>query len=200
MLEDRMQWKVLLGALVLLIASCAPPGSGVTTVFVARHAEKLNPDGHVAEEPLSPAGTARAKALRAMLERAGVTAIYSTDTVRTLGTAAPLAARLQLEPILYTDPEELGQLLLQSASGDVVLVVGHSNTIGPVATALGGEVPEETVGDYDNLLVISRSESAVNVMNLLSAFSGRTRIFHHVGSPCPIYYASSTCLWPCDGP
>ena len=59
-------------------------------VFVVRHAEKAS-DANEASVPLSPAGAARANRLAELLKDAGITAIYSTDTVRTQKTAEPLA-------------------------------------------------------------------------------------------------------------
>jgi hypothetical protein len=55
----------------------------VTTVIIVRHGEKQDPNSNLPTEPLSAAGQARAQALRETLLRAGITAVYSTDTTRT---------------------------------------------------------------------------------------------------------------------
>src|SRR5215813_7591388 len=65
-------------------------------VFVVRHAEKAS-DANEPSVPLSEAGTARAARLAALLKDAGVSAIYSTDAIRTRKTAEPLAAARKRE-------------------------------------------------------------------------------------------------------
>lgn len=137
-------------------------------VFVVRHAEKAS-DSNDPPVPLSAAGSERARRLASLLRDAGVSAIYSTDTVRTRETAEPLAKLLRLETRLYSatgsdgkvDPAPLVRRLASENSADVVLVVGHSNTIAPLLSALGAkETIEIGAGDYDNLfLLIPRSSS-----------------------------------------
>ena len=103
-------------------------------VFVVRHAEKAS-DANDASVPLSAAGTARAERLAALLKNSGVSAIYSTDTVRTRKTAEPLAAEKKLDVRIYnpTGPDgkvsltALAEKLKRENASDVVLVVGHSN-------------------------------------------------------------------------
>ena len=141
-----------------------PPA--VTTVIVVRHAEKQDPNSNAPTEPLSTAGKARAQKLRETLFRAGVTAIYSTDTVRTKGTVRPLADSFHLATEIYSDPAALAAAILLNHPGDVVLVAAHSDTVGPIANALGASVPVATISDFDNLYLVSRSGAAANVVNL----------------------------------
>ena len=77
---------------VVAVLLLAQPASAQRTVFVVRHAEKQS-ESNEPGVPLSEAGRARANRLAAYLKNAGVTAIYSTDFVRTLETAEPLAGR-----------------------------------------------------------------------------------------------------------
>lgn len=137
----------------------------VTTVLLVRHAEKQNPSSNDQAEPLSADGEARARELAETIYRSGVAEIYSTDFVRTLDTAQPLADSLNLQPILYDNPAQLANQILNDHAGDIVLVVGHSNTAGAVANALGANVPAQTIGDYDNLWVITVA-AQTNVVNL----------------------------------
>jgi broad specificity phosphatase PhoE len=131
-------------------------------VFAVRHAEKAS-DANEASVPLSTAGTDRARKLAAMLKDAGITAIYSTDTVRTKTTAEPLAAARKLSIQTYDFPvvdgkpnlSPLAEKLRRDHSQDVVLVVGHSNTIAPLLAALGCRESVSIAGDeYDNLFVV----------------------------------------------
>jgi len=76
-------------------ATRAEPGAA--TIFLVRHAEKVN----ASEDPrLSRAGKRRARALADLLEDAGIERIYSSDYRRCRDTANPLAARLEIPVFL----------------------------------------------------------------------------------------------------
>lgn len=145
-------------ALLLLAAALEAPAAPAA-VFLVRHAEKQT-ESNEREVPLSESGHARARHLAAMLRDAGIVAIYSTDTVRTLSTAEPLAKERHIRPILYdaSKPEALGALAARIAKEhptENVLVVGHSNTIAPLVKALGS-AEEISIGggDYDGLWIV----------------------------------------------
>src|ERR1700737_4024104 len=149
----------VLTILLLLLSSSA---LAQRAVFVVRHAEKAS-DANEPPVPLSAAGSERASRLASLLRDAGVSAIYSTDTVRTRETAEPLAKLLHLETRLYSatgsdgkvDAAPLARRLASENGADVVLVVGHSNTIAPLLSALGAkETVEIGSGDYDNLFLL----------------------------------------------
>ena len=141
-------------ALAALLAVVAPPAvSAQAAVFVVRHAEKVDES----KDPLlSAKGTARAQALARHLESAGVKAIYVTEYKRTGLTAAPLAAALGLKPIVVraADTPALVATIRKDNPADVVLVVGHSNTLPDILKGLGHPDPVE-IGDdeYDSLFV-----------------------------------------------
>jgi broad specificity phosphatase PhoE len=132
-------------------------------VFLVRHAERADGGAGVekmmtgtpADPPLSPAGEARAQKLAAMLADAGIRAIYATEFKRTLDTGKPLATKLKVplrqHPSMMA--ESLANRLRTEHAGDVVLVIGHSNTLPIVIKALGG--PDVTIPDreYDNLFI-----------------------------------------------
>ena len=131
-------------------------------VFIVRHAEKQT-EGNEKEVPLSAAGQARAKRIAEMLRDAGIVAVYSTDTVRTLSTAAPLAAMMKVQPILYAAAGADGKVDLKPLAEKIrayqgtrnVLVVGHSNTIAPLIEALGCSESVTVAGsEYDGLWVV----------------------------------------------
>ncbi|MEZ4422024.1 MAG: histidine phosphatase family protein [Gemmatimonadota bacterium] len=142
------------------------PAPASTTVFVVRHAEKIHPDSNGVEVPLSAEGAARAEALAHVLADAGVTAVYSTATTRTRATAGPLADRWGLAPTDYGNPAELAGALQHRNAGDAVLVSGHSNTVGPTVAALGAAVDPSTIGDYDNLYVVTLTPEGASAVNL----------------------------------
>lgn len=141
---------------VVLAAGWLVISWGNTTVVLVRHAEKL-PDGQ--DPGLSGEGRARAERLAQMLGRAGLDAIYVSEAKRTQETAAPLAAATGVEP--QPVPAEQGGSLLRRLKwrhrSDVVLVVGHSNTLPVVADGLGAPIGLVDESDYSGLWVISYS-------------------------------------------
>ena len=131
-------------------------------VFVVRHAEKER-EGSEKDIPLSKAGALRAERLAALLSSAGVTAVYSTDTVRARDTAAPLARALKLDIKTYDTHDAKGTMtaeplvarLKAEEKDGIVLAVGHSNTVPDVVKAYGhGEEIRIGPDDYGNLFVV----------------------------------------------
>ncbi len=124
-------------ATLLALADTTRP----VTVIVVRHAEKA---ALPANDPvLSPAGVERAFSLDSVLADAGVTAVITTPTTRTRATAAPVATRHAVTPLelpvrggIAAHAREVADSA--RARGGVVLVVGHSNTVGHIVEALGG--------------------------------------------------------------
>ncbi len=159
-----MNCSLILSLAFFLLFACGPPDSdatgtdaprAVTTFILVRHAEKGagdNPD-------LTTEGLARAARLRDRLTDKSIAHVYSTDTKRTLQTAAPTAEARGLTVSLY-NPEKLGQLarrLQKQHAGQTVLVVGHSNTTPALANLLAGKgnLSAFAESDYGNLLIIT---------------------------------------------
>lgn len=150
----------LFACTVLLACAARPPMTAMTetTEFViVRHAEKLGGTGP--DPALSGAGHARAAALARVLADAPLVAVYSTAYARTRQTATPAADAHGL-PVTTYDPREPADALarrLLAAHGDgTVLVVGHSNTVPAIASALCGcdvAAMEET--EYDRRVVVT---------------------------------------------
>lgn len=131
-----------------------------STVILVRHAER-------APEPprdpvLSDAGIRRSHDLAAALRYAGVTAIVSTQFQRTRLTAVPLAAALGIEPRIImagggatSHADSVASVVRAHGPGEVVLVVGHSNTIPAIVAALGGpRFPDYCENQYSDLVVM----------------------------------------------
>ena len=154
---------ILTGLTALILAACqTAPVASSGTAYLVRHAEKVIGDAVMKIEdprdpPLTEAGQARAEALADRLEASGITEIWSSDTTRTRDTAAPLAARLGAEVMLY-DPFDLEGFAAQLKANPAVsiLVVGHSNTTPQLAAALGAEPGDPIVEatEYDRLYII----------------------------------------------
>jgi broad specificity phosphatase PhoE len=134
-----------------------------TTMIFVRHAEKaLTP---VDNPALSPDGQLRARELARQLVDAdvvaGVDAIYSTDYRRTVQTAQPVADALNLEINLYDpDParnDDVLERILKAHKGQIILVVGHSDTLPGLIADLGASklVPPIAEFEYDNIYIVS---------------------------------------------
>lgn len=141
---------------VVLVGAWIVASWGSTTVVLVRHAEKME----VGEDPgLSEVGQAHAERLAEMLERAGIEAIYVSQARRTQETAAPVAAVTGIEPQVG-QADQHGKLLRRLKwrhRSEVVLVVGHSNTVPLIAGGLGAEIGLVDAEDYSGLWIISYS-------------------------------------------
>jgi phosphohistidine phosphatase SixA len=131
--------------------------SSSTTWLVVRHAER---EGDADE--LSAAGIERAELLQPLGQILNVVAIYSTDTARTRQTAEPLAKARKIEIQTYAEPSPEWLAEIQSRhKGEVVMIVGHSNTIGVIAGKLAGRKPFPIAHDeYDCLLIVTTNPVA----------------------------------------
>jgi broad specificity phosphatase PhoE len=149
--EWPLQFAVAAIALWLLVAPTVATAQGA--LFLVRHAERADT---TEDSPLSAAGHARAARLALILRDAGITRIYTTSRRRTVQTAAPLAAALNLTPseLPAADLDALITGLRTATPDDRVLVVGHSNTLPEILQRLGLTAPV-TIADaeYDNLFI-----------------------------------------------
>ena len=152
--------RIWRSALFLMLVVAAPVmAQSPTTVILVRHAEKGG-DPADRDPELNEAGRERARTLAHVLGEANVSAIYSTPFLRTRHTAQPLAELLGIEitvtPVSQTMTEDLVATLRNDHAGQVILVVGHSNTVPPIVNALGGGPFENLADDeYDDLFVVT---------------------------------------------
>lgn len=132
-----------------------------TTLIFVRHAEKMT---QPADNPgLTVAGTQRALALKRTLADIDVVAtldaVYSSPYRRTLDTARP-SARMSNVDVQSYDVNNLETEIVSIVDrhkGEIVLIVGHSNTIAPMIAELGGskKLPPIAESEYDNLYVVT---------------------------------------------
>lgn len=128
------------GLFTLIVAALAATATARADVYVMRHLD--TPAGE-RDPDLLPRGRQAAEALATRFGDAPPAAIFITDFRRTRQTVAPLAARLGLTPIIYDAMDVRALVARVRAIGTPVLIVGHSNTVGGIITALGGESPGE---------------------------------------------------------
>jgi len=153
-------------ALMTMVAMTWPArASAQKLVFLVRHAERA--DAGMAPQtdpPLSTAGQARAQKLAALLADAGVTSIVTTELVRTQQTAQPLATKIGVAPetVAADNPAGVVATLKISHGNEIVLVVGHSDTLPAILKAYGKA--DVAIGDseYDNLFIIVPATGTVS--------------------------------------
>ena len=91
-----------------------------------------------------------------MLAGTGVKAIFTSDALRTQQTAEPLASQLHITPVILTADatDALVEKLRKLGPDDVVLVVGHSNTIPGIVMKLGGLTPPIADAEFDRIAIV----------------------------------------------
>lgn len=151
---------------MLLLLVCAPALHAQTqpvTIILVRHGEKMAQP--VDNPPLTAEGQLRAEELARVVRDAGVTAIYSTPYLRTMNTAKVVADALKLSitetPIPGRSVAAYADSVVARAKrdGGVILVVGHSNTMGAVIKSLGApEIGEITDPEHDHLFIVTVQE------------------------------------------
>jgi 2,3-bisphosphoglycerate-dependent phosphoglycerate mutase len=151
---------VLVAALVLGLAVWWWGTADCTTVIVIRHAEKAL--GSVTDPPLTEAGQARAELLARMFgdaKPAGrIDAIYVTPALRNRLTAAPLAARLGLTPVVVSsDSKDLARRALREHEGGRVLVIGHADSVPQIVADLSGNnnIPEMSAAEFGTMYIVT---------------------------------------------
>jgi len=152
------------------------PPAGSTTIILVRHAEKAAEPA--SDPPLTPVGVARAEALAQFVKDAGIRAVVSTQYARTRATGAPTASALGLTPEVLDarlTAAATRDSILAHHRGQVVLLVGHSNTLPALVEAFGATRPADICdAGYDNAFVVTVPAS------------GPTSMVHlHFGAPAP---------------
>ena len=154
----RIQIMVIYTAIAVGLAWFFESQATTTMIFV-RHAEKaLMP---IDDPGLSAEGKLRAAELARQLVDAdvvaGIDAIYSTDTRRTIDTAQPVADALGLEISTYEnqeDDEPVVDAMVNAHKGKIILVVGHSNTLPTMIAALGASKKVPPIAEFEYVISI----------------------------------------------
>jgi broad specificity phosphatase PhoE len=146
-----MKSFLITSCLLFLLSSCN------TTIYLVRHAEKQTNSGNMMSNnpDLTTEGRIRADVLADSLTGKKISAVYSTNFLRTIHTADPTARIKMRDVTIYSDGNKLlDSLITRKKKG--FLVVGHSNTIPAMLEHIGlhpsmHEIPEN---DFDNLFVV----------------------------------------------
>jgi broad specificity phosphatase PhoE len=141
--------------LLLVAAACMlpPVPQPGPDFYVMRH---LDTAEGASDPDLTPAGQRRAQLLADFFTGEPPAVIFVTDTKRARQTAAPLAAKLSLTPVVY-DPRNTPALIAEILkSPNPALIIGHSNTVPDIVAALGGARPAPlTHQDFGDIWHIS---------------------------------------------
>jgi phosphohistidine phosphatase SixA len=155
-------------ALALLLPS-ALAAQSPTVVIVVRHAEKGTTPAN--DPPLTDAGTARAKALAAVLADANVQAVITTQFARTKDTGRPTAeakgAPMEVVAAGGAVPAHAKAVAeaVRKHAGKTILVVGHSNTVSQIVEALGGPVAKDLCdSEYSSIWTVVLDGRTVRVV------------------------------------
>ena len=150
-----LKMKMWIAAVLL---AWLPSVVSAATIIVVRHAEF---NGAMSADPsLNAAGKQRAELLARMLADAGIRRIYVATLRRTQETAAPLAEKLHLTPVVIAQDDTNGLLkqLRSLAEGETVLVVGRASTVPLIVKGLGaGDAPAMSDAEFDRMTVITTS-------------------------------------------
>jgi broad specificity phosphatase PhoE len=158
-----------LAIVALTFAACAAQAQ--QSVILVRHAELDDAPGVDAKRiSISGTGELRAQRLAQLLAQANVAAVYATDFARTQETAAPAAKAAGHEVTVLSkgDANDFVARMRRDNAQQVVLVVGHTDTIPGIIKALGH--PDDIKidsKDYGNIFIVTpKSEGAPGFLRL----------------------------------
>jgi phosphohistidine phosphatase SixA len=153
--------STLAALLLLALSACAyiAPRQPASTFYVMRH---LHTPAGATDPDLTEEGRRNAELLAGFFTANPPASIFVSNTKRAQQTAAPLAVRLGITPIVY-DPADtaglIGEVMKEPAP---VLIVGHSNTVPDIVQALGGTRPDAlTHADFGDVWTISGARRTV---------------------------------------
>ncbi len=171
--------KIILLSLLVL---CAVPTASAqnaddtqkkATLIFIRHAEKA--DDGTRNPPLSKVGEERAKRIVNWLKKtySKVDAVYSTPYKRTQLTAQPTLNEFDIELNEYDprDPINFINSLIASHLGEIVLIVGHSNTTPFLVNKMIGEDKFQQLDEkaYDEIFIVTANEVGKGTVEIESS-------------------------------
>ena len=147
-------------AISLVLFSAVAALAADRLVIIVRHAEK---ESDSMDPSLTAEGRARAAALAKALAGTRIDHAISTPVKRTTETAMPVVeksgATLEFIDVLAgldAHVAAVADTIRARPAGEAILVVGHSNTIGHIVTALGGpEIGDLNEAEYDTMFILT---------------------------------------------
>ena len=147
--------------LIFLVAQVAFSQVKTTTIYLIRHAEKID---NSKDPDLSPEGIARSLHWNEVFSAINFDAVYSTNFNRTQQTATPIAKKNSVEIRIYNPKTMDIENIKKENLGQTILIVGHSNSTPDLVNKLINQniypaIDETTFG---NLYIVTINENTVN--------------------------------------
>ena len=143
-----------------------------TGYYFIRHAEKERSNPKDNNPELNREGKLRALNWAYFFKEIPLEAIYSTNYIRTISTAQPVADDKNL-PIIIYNPNELNiKIFMKENQGKLILVVGHSNTTPKLVNAILGDQKFEQMQDNDNssLFIVRESKGKMSAERITVSY------------------------------
>ena len=140
------------------------PEDDCSTFYLIRHAEKVRTNKSDRDPTLNEKGIIRALNWKDYFIDKEISKIYSTNYKRTLETVKPLQEAIGLATILYSPSSIDYKDFISSNKGEIVLVVGHSNTIPNFVNELINKEIYTQIDDLNNsnLYIVNLCDSSIS--------------------------------------
>ena len=150
--------------LTLFLTLSYIPSEQCSTFYLIRHAEKVRTDKSDKDPKLNKYGMLRAIKWQEYFSDKNISKIYSTNYKRTLETVKPIQESSDIIPIIYSPSDIDYKNFIMSNKIEVVLIVGHSNTIPDFVNGLICENVYSQIDDLNNsnLYVVNICESGIS--------------------------------------
>ena len=140
------------------------PENDCSTFYLIRHAEKVRTNKSDRDPKLNEKGILRALNWKEYFLDKDITKIYSTNYKRTLETVKPFQEAIGLATILYSPSSIDYKDFISTNKGEIVLVVGHSNTIPNFVNELINDQVYAQIDDLNNsnLYIVNLCDSSIS--------------------------------------
>ena len=150
--------------LLTIFLAFSIPENDCSTFYLIRHAEKVRTNKSDRDPALNKKGIIRAQNWKEYFINKDISKIYSTNYKRTLETIKPIQEAIGLTAILYSPSSIDYKDFISSNKGEVVLIVGHSNTIPNFANELINDQVYDQIDDLNNsnLYIVNLCDSSIS--------------------------------------
>ena len=136
--------------LLTIFLAFSIPENDCSTFYLIRHAEKVRTNKSDRDPKLNEKGIIRSLNWKEFFIDKDISKIYSTNYKRTLETVKPIQEAIGLTAILYSPSSIDYKDFISSNEGEVVLIVGHSNTIPNFVNKLINDQVYDQIDDLNN--------------------------------------------------
>jgi len=149
---------------LIIFLAFSIPENDCSTFYLIRHAEKVRTDKSDRDPALNEKGIIRALNWKEYFIDKDISKIYSTNYKRTIETVKPLQEAMGLATILYSPSSIDYKDFISSNKGEIVLVVGHSNTIPNFVNELINKEIYTQIDDLNNsnLYIVNLCDSSIS--------------------------------------